>query len=130
PIERHVLARRVYVAEQSLRLAVQENAARARRGEDTVERARALSRHVGNIAPVARPLLYGKLPALLHDLHGLAAVLQHQGARGINLGSGVRDAYVDGAFLSRPALTGRSVTHALHESLQRSFRDADQGSGQ
>src|SRR5262249_44960952 len=74
PVERHVLASRVNVAEQALGFAVQKDTLRAGRGEQTIQSARALARDVRDITPVARPLFHAQLTAVLDDLHRLAAV--------------------------------------------------------
>src|SRR5262249_3966089 len=99
------------------------------RGEKTIQRARALVSHVGDITPIPRPLFNAQALASLDNLHGLTAVPEHQLACGVNLSGRVRNTHVDGAFLGRSAVAGWSLPHALYKNLQRPFCDTNQRSG-
>ncbi len=89
-----MLARCVNVAEQALHFAVQINAPTACRGKETVHCAAAMVSYESYITAIAGPLLSGELLAPFDDLHGRAAVLEHQCARGIDLDRRCRNPHV------------------------------------
>jgi hypothetical protein len=123
-----MLAGRVNVAEQTLRFAVQVNIPPTRRGEKPIQRARASVSHIGHIAPIPSPLFNAQPLASLDEFHGLAAIPNHQLARGVNLCGRVGNTHMDRPFLGRPAIAGRLFPHVLYKDLQPAFCYPNKGS--